>query len=61
MKNKKHTMQTKSIAQLLAILADPNSTTAQKQNAAYTIQWLADMVVAMAKGGDRPVYSPPNP
>jgi hypothetical protein len=59
---KKHkNMQTKSIAQLLAILADPNATQAQKENAAYTIQWLVDTAVAMIKGTDRPLYTPPNP
>lgn len=50
-----------SIDELMDIVKDSNAATVDRENAEYEIRWRAEMTVALAKGGDRPVNSPPNP
>lgn len=62
MKRKKHkTMQEYSIDELMDIVKDNNASSNDRANAEYEIRYRAALVVALNKGGDRPVYTPPNP
>lgn len=54
-------MEPYSIDELMDIVKDTGASSADRANAEYEIRYRAALVVALGKGGDRPVYSPPNP
>lgn len=54
-------IQALSLTVLLKLIREGFPTTAEQENAEYDLQYREDMAVALAKGGDRPVYNPPNP
>lgn len=58
---KQQTMDEYSIDELMDIVKDTNASQSDRENAEYEIRWRAAMTVALAKGGDRPTHTPPNP
>lgn len=54
-------MKDKTLAELGAILSDTHADTADLENAQYELEWRTEMASVVAKGGDHPTYSPPNP